>query len=112
MRALLRYLFTRSMREKLPRLGGKLKLEFDPLELDSDISLVLMSGRARDVQEARNLMRKYGAANGAELLMKLPPPPPVDWKRRFRAWLRHLEGSYETDPHRRELTETKKGTLL
>jgi len=112
MRELFRYLFTRHQRDKLPRLGGRLKLEFDPLELDSDIQLVLMSGRARDIQEARKLMEKYGAKTGAELLALLPPPPPVDWRRRLRSWLRHLEGSYESDPHRGELLEKPDRTLL
>lgn len=108
MKTVLKYLFQRPEREKLPRLSHTLTSDVDPsATLDPDIQLILMTGRVRDPVQARRLMQEYGATNGVELLKRLPPPPPVDWKRRFRAWMRQLEGSYQSDPHRADLTRRR-----
>lgn len=101
--SILAYLFRQSAHEKLPRLPHTLADKFDPLELDPDIQLALMTGLVRDPHEARKLMAKYEAKNGAELLARLPPPPRVDWRRRFQSWLCSLEGAYQSDPHKEEL---------
>lgn len=111
MRKVLAYLFNQTPREKLPRLPHTLAEEFDPLELDSDIRLALMTGLVRDPHEARKLMVQYGAKNGAELLARLPPPPPVDWRKRLQAWIRQLEGGYQSDPHKEELRRREEGML-
>lgn len=102
MRKIYAYLFGRSIYDKLPKLPHTLTDEFDPLELDPDIQLALMTGLVRDPHEARKLMAKYGATNGAELLVRLPPPPPLDWRKRLAALIRQWEGSYASDPHKPE----------
>lgn len=107
MKQLYRYLFKRGIRENLPPLQRSLTENIDPLELDDDLQLVLMTGRVRDIHEARRLMAKYEVTTGAELLGKLPPRPPVDWRRRFQRWLAQLEGAYEHDPHRDEWRKHK-----
>lgn len=107
MRKMLQYLFGRTLRERLPRLPHTLADSFDPMELDPDIQLVLMTGIVRDVHEARKLMEKHGAKNGAELLRKLPPPPRVDWRGRLQNTIRQWEGSYATDPLKEELRQWK-----
>lgn len=107
MKHLIKYLFRRSVRDKLPPLKHSLTDDIDPLELDRELELILMTGRVRDIHEARRLMDKYQATSAVELLKKLPPRPPVDWRGRFRRWLAQLEGAYINDPYQSELRKHK-----
>lgn len=105
MRRMLTYLFGQSRRDKLPHLKRSLSEEYSPVDLESEIQLVLMTGLVRDPAAARQLMEKYQVSTAAELLEMLPTPH-VDWQGRFRRWLQTLEGSYASDPHRDELKRT------
>lgn len=101
---LIRYIFFYgNIRDKLPKLQRTLATDFDPAELDPEIRLVLMTGRARDPSAVKELMKKHEVYTALELIPYLPKRIPTPWQKRFRAWLRGLEGSYQSDPLANEL---------
>lgn len=89
----------------IPRIDKAMANPLDATSLDADSQLILMSGRFRDKAQIQKAMKKLGAADAHDLLRKLPPPPPINWRARWRRILLALEGSYAADPHRRETTE-------
>lgn len=106
MKALYRQLTHTTRHYKLPRLQGRFKNPVDPSELDEDNALILLAGIARDEYEAEKLLKK-AKTSAVEFLKRLPKRR-IDYMRRVRAWLRSLEGAYESDPHSEEYREAKR----
>jgi hypothetical protein len=108
MNKLIRYLIgKRTQRQYLPQLKRSYKNPFDSEALTPDEELILLKGIVRDPHEANGMMQKYGTASAPELFRMLPPPRRSTFRDRLDAWLRLVEGSYETDPHLREWQEAK-----
>lgn len=102
-RYLIRRLFLRSRRDKLPRLMRGLRRKMDYRAIDeSEITLALMSGRFRDADHARRFMQQHDVTTAAELLPLLPRRAPVDWRKRLRLLLISMAGESVTDPYERE----------
>lgn len=106
MKALYRHLTKTTRHYKLPRLQGRFKNPVNPSELADDNELILLAGIARDEYEAEKLLKKANTS-AVEFLKRLPKRR-IDYMRRIRAWLRSVEGAYESDPHRDEYKEAKR----
>lgn len=89
----------------IPRIDKSLANPLDASALDPDTQMILMSGRFRDKTQIDRAMKTLGATDALDLLRKLPPPPSVNWRARWRRILLALDGSYATDPHRQETIE-------
>ena len=101
---LIRYLFFyRDIRDDLPKLKRTMADEFDPTDLDPEVELVLTTGRLRDPHEVRQAMERYEVYTAMELIPLLPKPRRAGWRKRLKNWLRHLEGSYASDPLQAEI---------
>jgi hypothetical protein len=102
-RYLIKRLFLRSRRDKLPKLMRGLRRKMDYRTVaDDEIALALMSGRFRDADHVVRFMTLHEISTAAEALALLPKRPPVDWRARLRRLLMSMEGSYQTDPYKRE----------
>jgi len=93
----IRDIFKRTVREKLPKLENTLTSPYDKRTLTSDEELIMLAGVVKDPLEARRLMIEYGTTNATELL-KILPKRKINWRRRLKAYLQGLEGSTTNDP--------------
>ncbi|MCL4251788.1 MAG: hypothetical protein KJ065_26925 [Anaerolineae bacterium] len=84
----------------LPR--GLLSARFDVL--DDDSRRVLARLGARDPRGVRLVMRRHGAKTVNELVQILEHHRPRrEFRRRWNAWINHLQGSTNYHPHRRAI---------
>lgn len=93
---------------KIKPLPHDLTTPYDPLTLDWDTLLVLMTARARDPQAVERLMKKHNADSAVTLIPRLPPRRAPSLKVRIRTWLQRMEGSYATDPYKMELRRARR----
>lgn len=83
-------------REYLPRLPTQLINPYHPRELTDDEQLILLAGKARDPEQARQLMRDAGVTSALGLDLSRPRPK-ANIRERLLNWLRRLEGSTPTE---------------
>lgn len=98
MRRFIASFFRLTNQERLPRLNAGLADSFDSADLDAETQLVLMLGRSRDPHAANQLLERFEADSAAELLPLLPVHR-ANWRERLANWIRHVEGSYPSNPH-------------
>lgn len=107
MRRFFRSFFKLDKRTRLPRLPKSLTRRYDITKLtDSELN-ILMLGLARDPDQAREIIKRYGTSN-VDKLQRLLPKPKADWRGRLRRWLAKREGAHLSDPHRSEMREWQK----
>jgi hypothetical protein len=83
--------------------NGDIRGHYDPLTLDRDVELIILSGRAKDPIGAARLMAQYNVSTASELLPLLPRRRRPSVRTRMRQWMQRLLGVTEHDPaHRRE----------
>lgn len=104
----IRDIFRRTEREKLPKLENTLTSAYDRLAIGDDELLIMLAGVAKDPVEARKLMDEYEVGSAVELL-KVMPRRKIHWRRRLRSYLQGLEGSVTNDPYPELLWPDGKG---
>lgn len=103
MKKMIRYL---RKQQRIFAPGRELRLDYDTtMQLDQDIQLIIMSGKAKDPIGAQRLMEAYKVETAAELIPLLPKRKRPTIKARLLSWVQRLLGLHATDPallHRRD----------
>ena len=101
MRKIIRYLYKQ---QKIFAASGDIRSEYDVMEMDRDVELIILAGRAKDPTGAARLMQKYNVSTASELLPLLPKRHRPSVRARMRQWVQRLLGVTEYDPmtHRHE----------
>lgn len=94
----IRDIFRRTIREKLPKLENTFTSKYDRATIGDDEMLIMLAGVAKDPMEARRLMQEYEVTDALALLAVLPKRK-INWRRRLRSYLQGLEGSMTNDPY-------------
>ena len=89
-------------------LSHELTTPYDPLKVDWDDLLVMMTARAKDPHAVRKLKTRYRADSAVTLIPLLPPRRRPTLRSRMKTWLQRLEGSYATDPYKMELRRARR----
>jgi hypothetical protein len=96
MKKMIRYL---RRQQKIFAPGRELRLDYDTtMQIDEDIQLIIMSGKAKDPIGAARLLDEYKVETAAELIPLLPKRKRPSIKARLLRWVQRLLGLYPTDP--------------
>jgi hypothetical protein len=108
MRSIIKFYKYLKRTSKVKPLSHELTTPYDPLKVDWDDLLVMMTARAKDPDAVQRLKNKYRADTATVLIPLLPPRRTPTLKARLRTWLQRLEGSYATDPYKMELRRARR----
>jgi hypothetical protein len=97
---------------KVKPLSHELTTPYDPLKVDWDDLLVMMTARAKDPDAAKKLKVRYNADTAVTLIPKLPPRRKPTLRSRMRTWLQRMDGSYATDPYKMELRRARRKRFI